>query len=49
MVTHLHVLCQKEFIASKEWEFGARWSEPYVRMGRRDICPGRRGGMKDQR
>ena len=34
-VTHLHVLCQKEFIAPREWEFGTRRSEQYVRIGRR--------------
>ena len=38
MVTHLHVLCQKAFIASKECEFGVRRSAPYVRMGRRRPC-----------
>ena len=34
-MTHLHVLCQKEFIASREWELGVRRSDPYMRMGRR--------------
>ena len=38
LVTHLHVLCQKEFIGSREWEFGIRRSNPYVRMGRRRPC-----------
>ena len=38
LVTHLHVLCQKEFIASKEWECGTRRSEPYLKMGRRRPC-----------
>ena len=38
LVTHLHVLCQKEFIAAREWEFRVRRSEPYVRMGRRRPC-----------
>ena len=38
LVTYLHVLCQKEFIASREWEFGTRRSELYVRMGRRRPC-----------
>ena len=35
LVTHLHVLWQKEFIAHSEWELGVRRSELYVRMGRR--------------
>ena len=38
LVTHLHALCQKAFIASKESEFGVRRSDPYVRMGRRSSC-----------
>ena len=38
LVTHLHTLCQKEFIAHREWELGTRRSEPYVRMGRRRPC-----------
>ena len=38
LVTHLHALCQKEFIARREWEFGTRRSAPYVRMGRRRPC-----------
>ena len=38
LVTHLHTLCQKEFIAPREWEFGIKRSEPYVRMGRKRPC-----------
>ena len=35
MVSHLHILCEKEFIDTREWELGVKRCVPYVRMGRR--------------